>query len=343
MIVALDMQLAVGTSTGIGEYARGLAGGLRARGLDVRELKAPKLDPWRFDRRVLWDQVGLPIAAARSGAALLHCCSGTMPAVLPLPAVTTVHDVAWLRSQGHAKWYARAYFGRFALGQYRRAKRIVVDSEFSRSELLHFLQVPPSQVSVVYPGVAADYCALIRTPQARPYVLCAGTVERRKNLAVLIRALRRLPEEVRLVVAGPSTPYEDECRALAQREGVATRIEWRGYVTRPELLALYAGASAIAVPSTYEGFGYAAAQALCAGVPLAVSNCTSLPEVVAGDVEPLDPDDDLAWSVQLAAILSDPGGAQARAQSLRAGAIARFAWPASIAKMCEVYAAALAR
>lgn len=343
MIVALDMQLAVGTSTGIGEYARGLADGLRARGIDVRELNAPKLDPWRFDRRVLWDQVRLPWAAARSGATLLHCISGTMPAVLPLPAVTTVHDVAWLRSQGHAKWYARTYFGRFALAQYRRARRIVVDSEFSRSELLHFLRVPASRVSVVYPGVAADYCGLVRARDPRPYLLCAGTVERRKNLAVVIRALRGLPPDVRLVVAGPPTPYEAQCRALAQSQGVAARIDWRGYVSRDELLALYAGASAIAVPSTYEGFGYAAAQALCAGVPLAVSNCTSLPEVVAGDVEPLDPDDERAWSAQLAAILNDPAGSQARAQSLRAGAIARFAWPSSIAKMCEVYAAALAR
>lgn len=343
MIVALDMQLAVGTSTGIGEYARGLAGGLRGRGIDVRELSAPGLDPWRFDRRVLWDQVGLPLAALRSGAALLHCCSGTMPALLPLPTVTTVHDVAWLRSQGHARWYARTYFGRFALGQYRRARRIVVDSEFSRSELLHFLRVPSSRVSVVYPGVAADYCALVRVRDTRPFVLCAGTVERRKNLAVVIRALRRLPEDVRLVVAGPPTPYEAECRELARREGVDARVDWRGYVTRDELLALYAGAAAIAVPSTYEGFGYAAAQALCAGVPLAVSNCTSLPEVVAGDVEPLDPDDDVAWSAQLAKILSDPAAAETRAQSLRAGAIARFAWPASIAKMCDVYEAALAR
>lgn len=341
MIVALDMQLDVGTSTGIGEYVRGLASGLRAREIDVRELRLPALDPWRFDRRIVWDQIGLPLAARRSGAQVLHCTAGTMPLVLTLPAVTTVHDVAWLRAQGHARAYSRWYFGSFSLRQYPRARRLVVDSEFSRTELLHFLNVPPARVSVVHPGVASDYCSLVRTVDPSPFLLSVGTVERRKNLAVVIRALGRLPAEVRLVVAGPSTPYEDECRALAAQLGVDGRIDWLGYVTRAELLSLFARAAAVVVPSTYEGFGYAAAQALCAGVPVAVSDCTSLPEVVADDADPLPPGDPDAWSTQLLAIVSERAQAQARSDRLRPGAIARFAWHASVAKMCEVYEAAL--
>lgn len=343
MIVALDAQLTVGTSTGIGEYARGLADGLRAQGTDVRELSEPRLNPWRFDRRVLWDQALLPALAARSGAALLHCCSGTMPALRVLPTVVTVHDVAWLRAQRHAKPYARAYFGWFSLQLYRYARRIVVDSEFSRSELLHFSAVDSERVSVVYPGVSDDYCTLVRARSDSPYVLCVGTVERRKNLEVVIRALRTIPQQVRLVVAGPSTPYEAQCRELAKQLGIDQRIDWYGYVTRDHLLRMYSEAAAVVVPSTYEGFGYAAAQALCAGVPLAVSECTSLPEVVAGDVEPLDPNDEAAWSAQISAVLDNPAAAERRAQSLRTGAIARFAWRTSVAKMRAVYAAALAR
>lgn len=343
MKVAIDAQLAVGMATGIGEYVLGLIRGLRAYGVEVEELKTESLDPWRFDRRVLWDQVLLPAAAARSGVDLLHCASGTMPLVTLQPTVVTVHDVAWLKAQSHARAYARYYFGRFALARYARARQIVVDSEYSRSELLQFLNVAPERVSVVYPGVAEDYCAVVRAPQERPFLLSVGTVERRKNLAVIIRALMMLPEDVRLVVAGPSTPYEIECREIAEYLGVSSRITWRGYVSREELLSLFAHAAAVVVPSTYEGFGYAAAQALCAGVPLAVSECTSLPEVVAGDVEPLDPNDEAAWSAQISAVLDNPAAAERRAQSLRTGAIARFAWRTSVAKMRAVYAAALAR
>ena len=91
MIVAIDMQLAVGNATGIGEYVSGLAPALRERGVGVIELREPKLDPWRFDRRVAWDQIVLPQRARASGADLLHCASGTMPLHVSIPTVVTVH------------------------------------------------------------------------------------------------------------------------------------------------------------------------------------------------------------------------------------------------------------
>ncbi|MDP9025658.1 MAG: glycosyltransferase family 4 protein [Candidatus Eremiobacteraeota bacterium] len=341
MRVAIDAQLAVGTATGIGEYVRGLITGLRARGLDVSELQRPTLDPWRFDRRVFWDQILLPAAARRTRADLLHCTAGTMPFFAGIPTVVTVHDVAWFKSQAHTRYYARYYFGAFSLGLYRRARQIVVDSEFSRSELLQFHEVPAARVRVVYPGVAEDYCRVERHPDVEPFILSVGTVEARKNLEVIIRALRDIPNGVRLVVAGPPTPYEDDCKKLAAEYGVEDRIVWRGYVERNVLLDLFARAVLLVMPSKYEGFGYGAAQALCAGVPLLVSNSSSLPEVVEGEAPALPCGDVQAWVTHINAILNDRETAERRAAAIRHGAITRFAWTASIARMCEVYQAAL--
>lgn len=340
MIVALDAQLTLGTATGIGEYVRGLASGLRALGVDVRELCEPRLDPWRFDRRVLWDQLVLPRRVAASGADLLHCASGTMPIRRTLPSVVTVHDVAWLRVQSHARPYARYYFGSFSLQRYEQAAAIAVDSWFSKRELLALSAVPPERVHVVYPGVARDFCELVRTPGTQPVGMIPGTVERRKNLEVLIRALTRLPA-LRLVCVGPTTPYRDRCVALARRLGVENRIEFRGYVGRAELLMLYATCSFVAVPSRYEGFGYAAAQALCAGAPVVVSDRSSLPEVVGADAPVVAADDDEAWAAAMEAILRNAGPAHERAARARGRAIERFAWAASARAMMEVYAAAV--
>ena len=76
-----------------------------------------------------------------------------------MPVVATVHDVAWLRVQAHARPYARYYFGRFSLERYRGCAAIAVDSEFSRGELLSLLAgYEPQRVRVVYPGVARDFC-----------------------------------------------------------------------------------------------------------------------------------------------------------------------------------------
>lgn len=341
MIVALDTQLAIGTATGIGEYVGGLAPALRERGVSVIELQEPKLDPWRFDRRVLWDQVVLPRRARASGAQLLHCASGTMPLRTLLPTVVTVHDVAWLKVQRHTRPYARYYFGAFALKRYRHAAAIVVDSEFSRRELLDVLRIAPEHVHVVYPGVSADYAALTRQPSSDAAILVPGTVERRKNLEVLIRALPLLPAHARIVSVGPATPYRDECLRLADRHGVRDRVEFHGYVGREQLLKLYATSALVAVPSRYEGFGYAAAQALCAGTPLVASDAASLPEVVAGMASIASAEDEHAWAREIGAILENPAAASEHAAAQRARGIARFAWRASASTMCGVYETAL--
>lgn len=339
MRVALDAQLAIGTATGIGEYVRGLSGALREEGVDVVELSAPRLDPWRFDRRVIWDQVLLPRMARSSGAQLLHCASGTVPWRSPLPVVTTVHDVAWLRVQSHARPYARYYFGRFALARYRRAAQILVDSEFSRGELLAVLpEYDPARVRVAYPGVSEDFGRVRRGTGDRRTILAVGTVERRKNLELLIRALPRL-DGARLVAAGPATPYRDECVALAARLRVSDRVEFRGYVDRAQLLALYADCAVVAVPSRYEGFGYAAAQALCAAAPCIVADRGALPEVAGGDAPVVALEDESAWTQALANALT--GGDDARAAAARERSIARFAWPAAARATLAAYAAAL--
>jgi glycosyltransferase involved in cell wall biosynthesis len=340
VIVGLDTQLAVGTATGIGVYQRGLLGALRARGVAVRALAEPRLDPWRFDRRVIWDQVLLPIAARRAKSTVLHCTSGTMPLLAGLPVVATVHDVAWLRVQAHVRPYARWYFGPYQAARYRAARVVLVDSAFSRDEYLELVGGDPARVRVAYPGVDPVFRGIVRAPASEPVILCVGTVEKRKNLAVIVEALAHVPD-ARLVVVGPPTPYLAFCRALAAERGVTDRIAFRGFVPTEELHAMYASAWAAVVPSRYEGFGYGAAQAMCAGVPVLAGRGSSLSEVVGDPAALLDPDDVEAWSAALRTIVAAPEAAFARAEARRDAAFARFGWDAAAAIAERAYADAV--
>ncbi|MGH7709328.1 MAG: glycosyltransferase family 4 protein [Vulcanimicrobiaceae bacterium] len=337
MNVGLDLQPTVGMPTGIGEYARGLARAFDALRFSYTALRDERSDLWRFDRRVLWDQLRLPLAARRARVDLLHCTSGTMPLIGSMPIVVTVHDVAWLRVQQHARAYARAYYGPLAARRYRTARRIIVVSAFSRNELLAVVPgIEPARVDVVHPGVAEDLIALDRRPDDRPFILAVGTVEQRKNLAVAIRALRVLPG-VELIAVGPATPYRDACERIARELGIDQRVRFCGYIGRAELRDLYARAAVAIVPSKYEGFGFAAAQALCAGVPLIVSTSASLPEVVDGQATLVGPDDDDGWSAALATILGDRTAANRRAAAARIAAAQRFSWEAAARATLEVY------
>jgi glycosyltransferase involved in cell wall biosynthesis len=339
MKVAIDAQLGVGTATGIGEYVHGLLIALRERGVDAIELSEPTLDPWRFDRRVYWDQIMLPQRARRAHADVLHCASGTAPMASGLPMVVTVHDVAWLRVQEHTRPYARYYFGTFAIDRYRRAAAIAVDSNFSRNELLELVpQLNPAHVRVVYPGVAPDFCSLERAGGDGKTILVVGTVEKRKNLLAVIEALPKLPG-ARVVSVGPFTPYREDCVVRAHVLDVADRVEFRGYVDRAQLLDLYATCAVVAMPSRYEGFGYAAAQGLCVGAPVVVSDQSSLPEVAGADATIVPIDDADALVAALHAALAGERDTHARAARDRSRE--RFAWSKSAADMESVYRLAL--
>jgi glycosyltransferase involved in cell wall biosynthesis len=336
VIVGLDTQLAVGTATGIGVYQRDLAAALRPAGVDVRELRAPKLDPWRFDRRVLWDQVLLPWQAARSGATVLHASGGTMPFLRTLPTVVTVHDLAWHRVQAHTRAYARAYFGTLQARAYRHAAAIVCDSHFSAAEYNELID-PKAAVDVVYPGVDERFARIARAPDERPFALVVGTVEARKNLGVLVETLPAIPS-LRIVSVGPHTPYADEVRARARALNVADRLELRGYVTAEQLDDLYVRAACALIPSRYEGFGYALAEAMSAGVPAIAARSSSLVEV-AGDAVPLvDPDDVAGWTDAVSALLAGRDAAQRRADGIRAASQSRFGWAAAAASVRAIYA-----
>jgi glycosyltransferase involved in cell wall biosynthesis len=336
VIVALDVQLAVGTATGIGVYQRDLARALRSAGAAVRELSAPWLDPWRFDRRVLWDQVLFPLAIGYGDAAVVHATGGTMPFVRPpVPLVVTVHDMAWLRVQAHTKAYARAYFGAAMRRAYRSAAAVVVDSAFSAAEYSE-LSGDGRPPRIVYPGVDARYASIVRRPDTAPFALVVGTVEVRKNLLGVLAAAAAIPE-LSLVAVGPLTPYADLVRARIAGLGLDGRVSLRGYVDRATLDDLYARATLALVPSRYEGFGYAVAEARCAGLPFVAARSSSLVEVAADAGQLVDLDDVAGWIGAIRRVLADRAGAQARADADRAGAVARFDWSTAAATLMTVY------
>lgn len=106
-----------------------------------------------------------------------------------------------------------------------------------------------------------------------------GRLHRKKNVDVLIRALAELPAGARLVVAGTG-PEETTLRALANRLGVAARVDWLGFVQGDVKTAFFRAIHLLAMPSDYECFGMAAAEAMSEGIPVLVAPQTGVAEVV---------------------------------------------------------------
>ncbi len=284
--VALEVQFEAGTATGLGVYAAGLAGALRERAdLEVVELGDARYDLWRFDRRVFWDQVRAPQLARAAKPDITHFTGGTLPVLMPRPCVLTLHDLAWLEGAARARPYANFYFGTLQARLAPRADRIATDTATARQEIIERLNVAPANVVVVGAGVDSPWFSVVRDVENdRPFFLCVGTVEERKDFQTAVRTLAAFPNH-RLVIAGPHTSYADAVTRVAQQTGVGARTELLGYVDEATLRLLYARASALLFPSRYEGFGLPPLQALAAGLPVVASDIPVLREVLADCVQ----------------------------------------------------------
>ena len=95
-----------------------------------------------------------------------------------------------------------------------------------------------------------------------------GSIEARKNILLVVKALPYLPDDVKLVMVGRHTPYTDEVIAYAEKEGLSHRIQLMHGVSDEELPKLYAEAEAFVYPSRYEGFGIPIIEAISCGLPV---------------------------------------------------------------------------
>lgn len=334
--VALETQFAVARPTGVGVYARNLADALRARGdIDVCEVRDPRFDLWRFDRRVYWDQVRAAAVARSARADVHHFTAGTLPWRPPRPVVLTLHDLVWLRGANRGRPYVRWYFGRLQARLARGADAIVVDTEAARSDVAEGIGIDPARIAVTGVGLDEGFFSLDRRPAAAPFALAVGTVEERKDLATAVRAVSRIPG-LRLISVGPKTPYAGTVEAIARELGASDRVELRGYVDDAALLELFATAAVLVSPSRYEGFGLPPLQALASGLPAIAARTAVAQEVLGECVRYFAVGDAAALAEALGEALA--GGANVQERIVQGRERARhFTWERVAAKVMRVY------
>jgi glycosyltransferase involved in cell wall biosynthesis len=148
------------------------------------------------------------------------------------------------------------------------------------------------------------FLAMDRT-RLEPFLLCVSTLHPHKNLERLIRAYARKPRGQRLILAGVrgfhTQPVENLIRGLNLEE----RVEVTGWLPRDKLLGLYQHAWACVYPSTFEGFGMPAVEALAAGIPLACSDIAPLREIAGDSALLFDPLNEDSISAALDRIIGD--------------------------------------
>jgi glycosyltransferase involved in cell wall biosynthesis len=264
--------------------------------------------------------------------------------------ILTVYDMSFLVYPKEARLKTRLLLKINLKLSCKRADRIITISEFSKREIIRYLNISPDKIDVVPCGVNTKKFQPIKNRNIiedskkkysikNEYVLYLGTLEPRKNLIRLIKAYNKLKIDKNipnLILAGRKGWLYEEIFECIHRLRLEGSVLYIGYVADEDTVPLICGATAFLFPSLYEGFGMPPLEAMACGTPVLTSNVSSLPEVV-GDaallVDPLNVDDIYK---KMRMLIFDTN---LRKKLIRKGMerISTFSWDNAAIRLMEIY------
>ncbi len=366
LTVALDVTSLIGPRTGVGALTENLVEGMAARSdvavrafavtwrgrgalahslpsgvvLATRAMAARPL-------RTAWGRSDRPAIERWTGPVdVVHGPNFVVPPARAAARVVTVHDLTAWRYPELVDHYSAAYPDLVARAVARGAW-VHAPSRFVAGELADILGLDPARVVAVANGApdlgpdapGRDAAAGRSRAGAERYILAVGTVEPRKDLPGLVAAFDQVAGEdpdVRLVLAGPDGWGVDALAEAVDQARHQERIVRLGWVDDDDRAALLRGATVVAYPSVYEGFGLVPLEAMAAGVPVVSTRAGAIPEVVGDAAELVDVGDVDALAGALAGLLGDEAR---RAELVAAGHLrrARFRWETTVDDIVALY------
>lgn len=232
-----------------------------------------------------------------------------------IKTLVTIHDLIFLRYPQYYKAADRKIYNVKFRNACKYADLIVAVSEQTKRDIVHYFGTDPARIKVVYQSCAPVFrepCSTSQLAQVKhkynlppQFLLTVGTVEERKNLMLIARALQQVPE-VPLVVVGKQTAYAAQVKAFLQERHLEQRVLFLEGVSFPDLRALYQQATLFLYPSEFEGFGIPILEALCSGIPVIAATGSCLEEAGGPDSIYVDPKDEQALAAAINHLLQHP-------------------------------------
>jgi len=363
--VAVDARLNAYRVGGIPQYTSQLVTALgsiaphdRYTLLEHRRATRPAAEGRNIKHRRLWtpphnrwEQWALPLELWRLEVDLLHS-----PDFIPLfrrrvPAVITIHDLAYLHYPEILDDDAKRYYGQIHRAV-QSADAIIAVSEATAGDIREMLKVPAERITVIAEAASPFYTPLPLEEgstreingvpiTAKTFILFVGTIEPRKNLPTLLRALVEArasqASDMRLVLAGSRGWLDAPIFQLIEDLKLCDVVSTIGGVEQDDLRWLYNACRFYVQPELYSGFGLPVLEAMQCGAAVVVSNTSSLPELVDEAGLLLPPTDVERWAEALQRLWTGPElcaalGARARERA------AHFTWERAARETRALYA-----
>lgn len=254
----------------------------------------------------LWEQWALPRAARKAGVDILHCTSNTAPIWCDIPLVLTLHDIIFLepRNKKNKSLYQNLgyFYRRWNVPRIlKKCRRIITVSDFELGNIKQKLQLPDSQLKMIYNGYNEWFRPIENDKQQyRKYIADAGyffflgNTDPKKNTERTLVAYAKYLElsEVKrpLLMADLDQEYLNGIIERNGIEAIRDHIVMPGYIINSDLPYIYNNAFAFLYTSLRESFGIPLLEAMACGTPVITSNKSSMPEIAGHDAILINPE-----------------------------------------------------
>lgn len=315
MNIGFDGKRAANNSTGLGNYSRWLIAQLSVFFPQNRYLVyTPKIDnriaqvralfngnihlklPQHNRGGFLWRSLGIVKSLKADNVTLFHGLSHEIPLGMRgsgIKTLVTIHDLIFLRFPQYFKFTDRLIYGLKCRYACRHADRIIAISEQTKRDIVEFYGTDASKIEVIYQSCDDSFKlpvseegkkeAALKYGLPDQYVLSVGTIEERKNLITIVRALKDIDQTYKLVVCGRKRAYARQVETEIETLGLSDRVVFLPGVAFADLPAIYQNASVFIYPSLFEGFGIPIIEALYSGIPVVAATGSCLEEAGGPD------------------------------------------------------------
>lgn len=268
--------------------------------------------------------------------------------------VTHIHDISFRVYPEYIRWTDRFFLDALIPRSLQRADKIIAVSEFTKQEIVsHYEGISPDKIEVVLNALSDDFVEQelgspehmtdVRMKYALPqkFMLYVGTLQPRKNIAMLVRAFAKASErlpDIKLVIVGNKKGYHYDASIddAIRTNYIGEKIVFPGFIDQEDLPVLMQMAHVFVFPSMYEGFGVPILEAMSQRVPVVVSDIPSLREVGADAAVFVDTNDLAKFSEILYTIST----VEAQRKILIDAGIKRiqsFSWQVSAQQLQNIY------